>query len=112
MADEDLYRQAIKLADADHATQKPFFLQLMTTSNHRPYTYPEGRIDIPSGDGREGAVKYTDYAIDQFLQQARKKPWFDNTLFIFVADHTAGSAGKETCRSPTIRFRCGSMHRR
>lgn len=95
MADEDLYRQAIKLADADHATQKPFFLQLMTTSNHRPYTYPEGRIDIPSGDGREGAVKYTDYAIDQFLQQARKKPWFDNTLFIFVADHTAGSAGKE-----------------
>ena len=46
---------------------KPFFLQLMTTSNHRPYTYPEGRIDIPSGDGREGAVKYTDYAIGQFL---------------------------------------------
>ena len=34
----------------------------MTTSNHRPYTYPAGRIDIPSGNGREGAVKYTDYA--------------------------------------------------
>lgn len=95
MADEDLYRQALKLADSDHAAQKPFFLQLMTTSNHRPYTYPDGRIDIPSGDGREGAVKYTDHAIAQFLRQAREKPWFDDTLFVFVADHTAGSAGKE-----------------
>ncbi|WP_240158347.1 LTA synthase family protein [Pantoea sp. Tr-811] len=95
MADEDLYRQTLKLADADHARQQPFFLQLMTTSNHRPYTYPDGRIDIPSGDGREGAVKYTDHAIAQFLQAARLKPWFDDTWFVFVADHTAGSAGME-----------------
>jgi len=95
MADEDLYRQAIKLADTDHAKQVPFFLQLMTTSNHRPYTYPDGRIDIPSGEGREGAVKYTDHAIAQFLREAKNKPWFDNTLFVFVADHTAGSAGVE-----------------
>lgn len=95
MADEDLYRQALNLADADFAASKPFLLQLMTTSNHRPYTYPNGRIDIPSGHGRDGAVKYTDYAIGQFLEQARTKPWFDATLFVFVADHTAGSAGKE-----------------
>lgn len=95
MSDEDLYKQAIKLADADHANQVPFLLQLMTTSNHRPYTYPDGRIDIPSGNGRDGAVKYTDYAIGKFLAEARTKPWFDNTIFVFVADHTAGSAGKE-----------------
>ncbi|OCX15305.1 LTA synthase family protein [Ectopseudomonas hydrolytica] len=95
MADEDLYRQALKVADADHVAGKPFFLQLMTTSNHRPYTYPDGRIDIPSGEGREGAVKYTDHAIGQFLAAAKGKPWFANTLFVFVADHTAGSAGKE-----------------
>jgi phosphoglycerol transferase MdoB-like AlkP superfamily enzyme len=95
MADEDLYRQTLKLADADYAKKQPFFLQLMTTSNHRPYTYPEGRIDIESGRGRDGAVKYTDYAIGEFLAQARKKPWFNDTIFVFVADHTAGSAGKE-----------------
>ena len=83
------------MADADHAAGKPFFLQLMTTSNHRPYTYPDGRIDIPSGSGREGALKYTDYAIGRFLAEAKSKPWFANTLFVFVADHTAGSAGKE-----------------
>jgi len=95
MSDEDIYTQTLKVADADHASGKPFFLQLMTTSNHRPYTYPDGRVDIPSGDGREGAVKYTDYAIGQLLAQARDKPWFKQTVFIFVADHTAGSAGKE-----------------
>lgn len=95
MADEDLYNQTLKLADADYARQQPFLLQLMTTSNHRPYTYPQDRIDIKSGNGRDGAVKYTDYAIGQFLEQARQKPWFDNTIFVFVADHTAGSAGKE-----------------
>ncbi|MHC8308429.1 LTA synthase family protein [Pseudomonas sp. GT1P32] len=95
MADEDLYQQTLKLADENFANQKPFLLQLMTTSNHRPYTYPEGRIDIASGDGRDGAVKYTDYAIGKFLEAARKKAWFDDTVFVFVADHTAGSAGKE-----------------
>ncbi len=95
MCDEDLYSQALRQADIDHAVGKPFFFQLMTTSNHRPYTYPEGRIDIPSGYGREGAIKYTDYAIGEFLNQARQKSWFEKTVFVFVADHTAGSAGKE-----------------
>lgn len=95
MADEDLYAQTLKIADADYAQNKPFFLQLMTTSNHRPYSYPDGRIDIASGEGREGAVKYTDYAIGEFLRQAKQKPWFADTVFVFVADHTAGSAGKE-----------------
>lgn len=95
MADEDLYRHTLKLADQNFAQNKPFLLQLMTTSNHRPYTYPDGRIDIASGDGRDGAVKYTDYAIGQFLEAARSKPWFEHTIFVFVADHTAGSAGQE-----------------
>ncbi|MFJ3468172.1 LTA synthase family protein [Pseudomonas sp. NPDC090201] len=95
MADEDLYRQALNVADEDFAKNQPFFLQLLTTSNHRPYTFPDGRIDIASGNGRDGAVKYTDWAIGEFLAQARNKPWFSNTLFVFVADHTAGSAGKE-----------------
>lgn len=95
MSDEDIYTQAINIADQDHQNNKLFFLQLMTTSNHRPYTYPDNRIDIPSGSGRDGAVKYTDHAIGDFIEQAKEKPWFDKTVFIFIADHTAGSAGKE-----------------
>ncbi len=96
MADEDLYRQALRVADLEAGQHTPFFLHLMTTSNHRPYTYPEGRVDIPSGMGRDGAVKYTDYAIGQFLRAAATKDWFKDTLFVLVADHQAGSAGKRT----------------
>lgn len=95
MADEDLFTQAIKVANADDDAHHPFFLHLMTTSNHRPYTYPDGRVDIPSGRGRDGAVKYTDWAIGDFLSRARQQSWFDNTIFIFVADHCAGSAGRQ-----------------
>lgn len=94
MSDEDLYHQALKVAGRESRSKVPFFLHLMTTSNHRPYTYPEGRIDIPSGQGRNGAVKYTDYAIGKFLKQAAEQEWFDQTLFVIVADHQAGSAGK------------------
>lgn len=94
ICDEDLYDAVIRDADAKTSQQKPFYDFVMTTSNHRPYTYPEGKIDIPSGTGRDGAVKYTDYAIGQFLKKAKQKPWFANTVFIFVADHCANSAGK------------------
>jgi len=95
VCDEDLYNQVIKQADESYSRHKPFMDLVMTTSNHRPYTYPAGRIDIPSKTGgRAGGVKYADYAIGQFLKKAEKKPWFKNTVFIFVADHTAGAAGK------------------
>lgn len=93
--DEDLYRWTLREADAQHAQQKPFHFFVMTTSNHRPYTYPEGRIDLkPKTSGRAGAVKYTDFAIGQFLREAASRPWFKDTVFVVVADHCASSAGR------------------
>ncbi|MGR9051784.1 MAG: LTA synthase family protein [Gammaproteobacteria bacterium] len=94
VADEDLYMRSLKEADRDYSEGKPFLFHIMTTSNHRPFTYPAGAIDIPSGTGRLGAVKYTDYALEQFIEAAKTKPWFDDTLFVLVADHCAGSARK------------------
>lgn len=94
VADEDLFTLSLKELDKNYQDKKPFFSHIMTVSNHRPYTYPEGRIDIPSHTGREGAVKYTDYAIGKFMKEAKEKPWFDETIFIIVADHCASSAGK------------------
>nr|HPO25773.1 LTA synthase family protein [Arenimonas sp.] len=94
VADESLYANALIAMNRKAAEGKPFFAQIMTTSNHRPYTYPDGRIDIPSPGGRHGAVKYTDWAIHNFLEEAKKKPWFDDTLFVIVADHNASVAGK------------------
>lgn len=94
VSDDIIFNRTLKEADRDFQDNKPFFFQIMTTSNHRPYTYPDGKIDLPSGSGRQGAVKYTDFAIHQFIEQAKAKPWFDNTVFVMVADHCAGSARK------------------
>jgi phosphoglycerol transferase MdoB-like AlkP superfamily enzyme len=94
VCDEDLFARVVHEADAVHARGQPFLFQIMTTSNHRPYTFPKGRIDIPPGTGRPGAVKYADYAVGKLMEEASKTAWFKDTLFVFVADHTAGAAGK------------------
>lgn len=93
VADESLFNNSLKVFDDNSQSGKPFFAHIMTTSNHRPYTFPDGRIDLPQGH-REGAVKYTDYAIAKFLDDAKSKPWFKDTLFVIVADHCASVAGK------------------
>ncbi|QAU33134.1 LTA synthase family protein [Janthinobacterium sp. 17J80-10] len=94
VADEALFDQVLDEIDASHRQGRLSFTHVMTTSNHRPFTYPDGRIDIPSHTGRAGGVKYTDYAIGRFIDMARAKPWFKDTMFVIVADHTASSAGK------------------
>ncbi|OUL62645.1 LTA synthase family protein [Flavobacterium sp. AJR] len=95
VCDEDMSNKAIKVMNAEAKTNKPFFNHIMTVSNHRPFTYPNGKIDIP-GDikSRDGGVKYTDYALKRFFEMASKQPWFKNTVFVIVADHCASSAGK------------------
>jgi phosphoglycerol transferase MdoB-like AlkP superfamily enzyme len=104
VADEHLYDQAIDEIDREKAAHggRPVFVHVMTTSNHRPYTYPAGRIDIPSGKGREGAVKYTDYAVGHLIAQARKRPWFNDTIFVITADHGASARG--TAQIPVDRY--------
>lgn len=102
VADEDLYTMAMQHFDADAAAGKPFFAHLMTTSNHRPYTFPAGRGPWPQGK-RNSAVAYTDWAIGDFLRRASSKPWFRNTLFVITADHCASSAGKAAL--PVFRYR-------
>ncbi|GAP71658.1 phosphoglycerol transferase family protein, alkaline phosphatase superfamily [Candidatus Symbiothrix dinenymphae] len=93
VCDEDLLNKVTHELRKDHEAGKPFFAHIMTTSNHRPYTYPEGKIDIPTNKSRAGGVKYTDYAIGKFIDDAQKEAWFDNTVFVIIADHCASSAG-------------------
>lgn len=94
VADENLFTLSLREIDKTVDSGKPAFAHIMTTSNHRPFTYPEGRIDIPSHTGRDGAVKYTDYAIGKFIHEASRKKWYANTLFVITADHCASSAGR------------------
>jgi phosphoglycerol transferase MdoB-like AlkP superfamily enzyme len=103
VADEHLFDQVLDELDREHEGARPFFAHVMTVSNHRPYTYPPGRIDIASGTGREGAVKYSDYAIGRFLEGARGRPWFDDTVFVVTADHGANARG--SLRIPVDKYR-------
>ncbi len=91
--DESLFDNSIAIFDKNIRTNKPFFAHIMTTSNHRPFSFPDGKIDLPQGH-REGAVKYTDYALGKLIEKAKTKPWFKDTLFVIVADHCASVAGK------------------
>lgn len=101
VADEDLYTMALDRFDSAYKDGRPFFAHLMTTSNHRPYTFPAGRGPWPQGK-RESAVAYTDWAIGDFLARARRKPWFKDTLFVITADHCASSSGKAAL--PVFRY--------
>ena len=95
VCDEDAYRKVIRTLNEQSGEGKPFFAHVMTVSNHRPFTYPVGKIRIPNDSKtRAGGVLYTDYALGQFLAEASKQPWFDNTIFLITADHCASSAGR------------------
>ena len=93
--DEDLFNKTLLEADKDHAAGKPFHFFCMTTSTHRPYNFPSGRIDLVPDGHSSPAVKYADWAIGDLIAKASQKPWFENTIFVIVSDHCARSAGKQ-----------------
>lgn len=94
VSDEDLFDKVIAESDQSYKNGRNFFNYALTTSNHRPYTYPQS-IDIPSGSGRSGAVKYADYAVGELIKKAQNKPWFKDTVFVFVSDHNASVSGAD-----------------
>ncbi len=96
VADEDLFDSALHYFDEQAKTGKPFFSIIMTTSNHKPFTFRDGVPGVkPKGGGRESGVRYADFAQGYFIREAQKHAWFDNTLFIIVADHGARVYGRE-----------------
>ena len=103
VSDQDLYGHALSYFDQQAASGQPFFSLIMSTSNHKPYTFPPGVPGIPEKGGRTTGVKYADWAVGQFIEQAKSRPWFDNTLFVIVADHDARVYGK--AEIPIRRYR-------
>jgi phosphoglycerol transferase MdoB-like AlkP superfamily enzyme len=90
VADEDLFAHALAHFDERAAAGVPFFALVMSTSNHKPYTFPPGIPGVPeSGGGREAGIRYADFALGQFFREARKRDWYRNTLFVVMADHGA-----------------------
>lgn len=108
VCDEDMAKKAIQIMNEQSKSNKPFFNHWMTVSNHRPFTYPDGKIDIDShSKSREGGVKYTDYALRKFFEMAQKQSWFQNTVFVILADHCASSSGKT--QLPLDKYRIPAM---
>lgn len=96
VSDEDLFRNAVRVFDEQHRRGEKIFSIIMTTSNHKPFTFPPGIPGVPEkGGGRDAGVRYADYAIGRFFEMAKPKAWFDDTLFVIVADHGARVYGRE-----------------
>ena len=103
-ADEYLFTEAIKRLDEMTTDKAPVFLSLLTVSNHRPYTYPAGRIDKnPKQKRKENSATYADWAFGDFIERARKRPWFADTVFIFIGDHGPRVYGAAQVPVPSYR---------
>lgn len=96
VSDQDLFDHARTYFDQRTASGTPFFSIIMTTSNHSPYTFPAGIDGVrPHGGSRVDGIRYADHALGEFFKKSKDAPWYDNTLFVVVADHGARVYGSE-----------------
>ena len=93
VSDEDLFLKAHQFLSAKR--DQPFFSLIFSSSNHKPFEIPEGKVETRTGsDGpREMAVAYADYALGRFMAMARDSDYWDNTVFLVVSDHNSRVKG-------------------
>jgi phosphoglycerol transferase MdoB-like AlkP superfamily enzyme len=87
--------------------KQPFFSTLFTISSHNPYTVPakyKGKFLKGSRKIQE-SIGYTDYSLRQFFKSAQKEAWYQNTLFVIVADHTCSEPTADEYRTNVGKFR-------
>lgn len=88
-SDEDLLNKTHEQLMAHHASGKSFFTLAFSSSNHAPFEFPDGRIELyeqPKAT-ENNAVKYADYAVGEFIKKAKASPYWKDTIFLIVADH-------------------------
>lgn len=84
--DDFLYQYALPILNKKATSGRPFFTVLLSISNHPPYIIPD--YFKPHSDKPEDQiVEYADWSIKQFITEAEKQPWFDNTIFVLLGDH-------------------------
>ncbi len=97
VCDEDLFHRALDEMRTLAKGDKPFLATILSVSNHKPYTYPSGRIpEDPAQRKREHAVKYSDFALGEFFRGAKQESFWTNTIFVVVADHGARVYGRQS----------------
>jgi phosphoglycerol transferase MdoB-like AlkP superfamily enzyme len=89
-SDEDVFDRAHQHF-MEQAAGQPFFGLIFTSSNHSPFEFPDGRITLHEQPKAtvNNAVKYADHALGQFMARARQSPYWENTVFLIVADHNS-----------------------
>ena len=97
VCDEDLFLRAVEEFRELDKMGQPFCATILSVSNHKPFTYPKGKIpENPAWQMREHAVKYSDYALGRFFEAAKKEAFWTNTVFAVVADHGARVYGEQS----------------
>lgn len=86
--DDYMFRYSMGVFDEMASNDRPFFAAMMTASDHGPYYLPD-YFEPRSTEIKYQITEYADWSLRRFIELASEKPWFDNTLFVFVADHGA-----------------------
>ncbi len=87
VSDEDLFNKLHEVLSKDDG--QPSFTLAFSTSNHSPYDYPDNRIELFDADRQtvNNAVKYADHALGGFFDKAKNSSYYENTIFLVIADH-------------------------
>ncbi|MXN88059.1 LTA synthase family protein [Pasteurella canis] len=95
MSDEDLFDKAHETFTKLHNEGKPFFSLVFSSSNHDPFEFPDGKIELyeQPKQTRKNAAKYADYAIGHFFRLAKPSNYWQDTLFLVIADHDSRVGG-------------------
>ncbi len=96
--DDFLYQYALPILNKRAEERQPFFTVLLSISNHPSYVIPD-YFKPHSTKLEDQIVEYADWAIRQFMQEARKQPWFENTIFVLLGDH-GKLVGSPDCEIP------------
>lgn len=95
MSDEDLFDKANETFTELAKGDKPFFSLVFTSSNHDPFEFPDGKIELfdKEKQTRNNAAKYADYALGHFFKLAKQSNYWKDTIFLVIADHDSRVAG-------------------
>lgn len=95
-SDEDMFNQLDRLLQEDESRGQPVITLAFSVSNHSPWEYPSGRIQ-PQGEAAsvENTVRYADHALGQFFETAKTRDYWQDTVFLVVADHDSRVFGAE-----------------
>ncbi len=98
VSDEDLVIRANQEFVKLHQKKQPFVSVMFSTTNHTPFDFPDGRIELVKGVEKhsvKNAIKFADYAVGKFIDQARKEAYYKDTIFVVAADHNVRVYGDD-----------------